>query len=164
MDDKKSLYSAENLEKLSKDIKFNDGAFDYSGVAKTMQNSVLQSKREIEKNAKILADMNVAKMNAEAEYKNNVLNTLISIEKNTANLKNIVELVKDSNENQEKILMVINDLLLLSKEKDKDVIEKKYTTIMKKISDIGENADTMNKLYTFGTTIYTIINSFGIGQ
>lgn len=35
---------------------------------------------------------------------------------------------------------------------------------MKKISNIGENADTMNKLYTFGTTIYTIINSFGIGQ
>lgn len=104
------------------------------------------------------------KFRKEEEYKQNILTTLMSIEKNTASLQNIVELVKDSNENQEKILAIVNDLLLLSKEKDKEVVENKYTAIMKKISNIGENADTMNKLYTFGTTIYTIINSFGIGQ
>lgn len=169
MDDKKSLNSVENFENFeifAKDIKlaFKDDAFDYSGMAKTIQNSVLQSKRGIEENAKIWAEMDIAKMNAEAEFKNNILNTLIAIEKNTAHLKNIVELVKDSNENQEKILMIINDFLLLSKEKDKESVEKKFNMTMKKISDIGENVDIMNKLYTFGTTIYSIMNSLGIGQ
>lgn len=163
MDDKNSLFSAENFEKFEKDIslRFNDN-FDYSEMAKMAQNSVLQSKREIEKNARILAEMNIAKMNVEEEYKNNVLNTLISIEKNTASLTNLVDLIKNSNENQEKILCIINELLSLSKEKDKGKAGEKYKSVMKKITDLGENADTINKLYTFGTTIYSVLQASGI--
>lgn len=103
------------------------------------------------------------KFNAEQKQREEaMLNTLIRIEENTANLNTIVELVKNSTIDQKEILNIINQLLLISKEKDKKEAESKYKKVMGKIATLGENADTMNKLYTFGSTVYAILKANNI--
>lgn len=151
-----------DIYKLASDKIDNLKFVDCSYMVKMARDAVLDSHKEIEEPIIMKAEALVEKINAEEQYRNNILNTLMSIEKNTAGLNTIVELVKNSNENQDEILKIINELLLISKEKDKEKARTKFTASMKKITDLGENADTANKLYTFGTTIYTILSSSGI--
>lgn len=96
------------------------------------------------------------------EYNQDVLSTLKGIEKNTASLTNIVELIKNSNENQDTIINIINELLLLSKENNAEEAESKFKGILSKITSLAEGADTITKLFTFATTIRTILQANGI--
>lgn len=96
------------------------------------------------------------------EYNQDVLNTLKGIEKNTASLNNIIELIRNSNENQETIINIINELLLLSKENNIEEAESKFKGILSKITSLAEGADTITKLITFATTIRTILQANGI--
>ncbi|NFM11392.1 hypothetical protein FDC26_14195 [Clostridium botulinum] len=102
------------------------------------------------------------KFRKEEEYKNNVLNTLINIERNTDNISNLVELIRNSNDKQDQIIDIINELLLLSKETNRDIAVSKYQKVMNKINGFANNVDSYNKLMTFGTTIYTLLHSNGI--
>ena len=96
------------------------------------------------------------------EYKSKVLETLCNIEKNTSNLNTVVELIKDSNENQEEIINIITELLMLSKETNQEEARSKFKKIMNKITNIKDSADTINQLVTLGSTIYAVLKANGI--
>mgnify|MGYP004501721307 CR=1 FL=1 len=83
-------------------------------------------------------------------------------EKNTSNLNTVIELIKDSNENQEEIINIITELLMLSKEINKEEARSKYKKIMNKITNIKDSADTINQLVTLGGTIYAVLKAYGI--
>lgn len=102
------------------------------------------------------------KYRIEAEYNASVLNTLIKIENNTANLTALIELIKDNNERQEEILNVIMDLLSVAKETNKENAQNKYRKIMNKISDFSNDFETFMKLTTFATTVHGVLQSTGI--
>lgn len=93
------------------------------------------------------------------KYENEVLETLKKIEGNTANLKTIVDLIQSSNETQSEVLVIINELLALAKEKDIEVVDSKYRIIMNKITTFTNDVNTITALSNFGITIFNILKS-----
>lgn len=82
---------------------------------------------------------------------------LKGIERNTANLNEIISLLKNGNEKQEEIFDVIVEMLEIAKEKDKEKAQNKCRKVMSKITNLMNDVKTMTTLYSFGTTIYSIL-------
>lgn len=98
----------------------------------------------------------------EAAYKEELISTLNQIELNTASIKEIIDLIKINNDCQDDIVTIITELLSISKQKEKELAEKKYIKVMDSIGKLSANIETITKLYGFGTTIYSILKSRGI--
>jgi|GEM_PF-4943771 len=81
------------------------------------------------------------------------LEELRSINRNTAGLAEIVELISKSNENQDAILEVLFELIALAKEKDVAVVESKYKKIQRTIKTMYGTTVTGNKLFKIAEVV-----------
>lgn len=95
-----------------------------------------------------------------ANYKSDILETLKNIESNTSSLKTIVDLLQDSNENQEDMLKIIIEILELTK-LDKNAAEGKFKKIIGGITQATNSADTMMKLFSILVTVYNWLHAAG---
>lgn len=93
------------------------------------------------------------------EYQQRSLEMLESINKNTANLYSIIELIKDSNEKQDEMISLITEILTLAKAKDKKEAETLYQKIFSKINAEVKNVDAIIKLIGWATSVYQLIVS-----
>ena len=85
------------------------------------------------------------------------LEILQSINENTANLYAIVELINKNNEDQEKILEVMSQVLVIATAKSKEEAESLFKRAMQKLNDTTENVETMIKVMGWATTVYNIV-------
>lgn len=70
------------------------------------------------------------KNNEDAQYKLEVLNTLVDIKNNTANIGDVVTLIRENNEYQDIIIKTLTEILLLTKEQNDKTILNKFNNIM----------------------------------
>ncbi|MED0671734.1 hypothetical protein P4S95_16275 [Aneurinibacillus aneurinilyticus] len=111
------------------------------------------SSEEAEKFSKLRQE----KFRREEEYKQNVLNALLGIEKNTANLAEIVTLIHTNTDKQDEIIELIKEMLEITKAKNQQEAESAYREVMRKVNQYSGDIETMQKLYGFGTMIWNVI-------
>lgn len=93
----------------------------------------------------------------EEQYKQRVLSALEGIQRNTANLTEIISLLHDSNEKQEEIFEIMVEILSIGIAQNEQEAESKYRKIANKISQFSGDIETVQKLYGFASNILTII-------
>lgn len=84
------------------------------------------------------------------------LEVLKRIEMNTAYLKDIVDLLNTSNDHQQEINEMVQDILGIAKAPDKKEAQTRYRSVMKKIGDFGTiTTSTLNilKLSSLASTV-----------
>ena len=84
---------------------------------------------------------------------------LQDIEKNTANLQILVDLIHNSVENQDQIISIMAEILAMAKANNKDEADSLCKRVMSKISDTVQNVETMIKIMTFAKMFYNIVQS-----
>jgi lipoate synthase len=77
------------------------------------------------------------KVQEAAEYQKRSYEVLQAIEKNTANLQVIVDLIHTSNENQDEIIELLSEIQSMAKAKDKDEAGTIYTIVQTYFSNGG---------------------------
>lgn len=93
------------------------------------------------------------------DYQKKSLETLQSINENTANLYTMVELINKNNENQEELLSVMAEILVIAAAKSKKEAESLFKKVMQKINDTTDNVDTMIKIVGWATTVYNMVST-----
>lgn len=89
-----------------------------------------------------------------AQYEADLLYTLKSIEKNTANLSEIVGLIQNSNYQQEEMLGILSEIMNIAKASNKEEAENMWQKLMNKITSTVDGVDSITKLIGFGTVIF----------
>lgn len=82
---------------------------------------------------------------------------LQSINKNTADLYAIVELINQNNDKQDELIALLSEILSLAKAKSKKEADNLFKKVMGKINDTTDNVDAMIKIVGWATTIYNMV-------
>lgn len=90
----------------------------------------------------------------EERYKRDTLNALKNIEKNTGDISQLVFLLNTNTEKQTEILAVMTEILSIGTSKTEEEAEGKYRTVMNKITQTFEDAETMEKLLGYSKMFY----------
>lgn len=91
---------------------------------------------------------------------NQHLEVLKSIEKNTASIESLVELMRSNNENQEVISELLDDMKALASAQNKDEADNWYKKIITKASNMISDVETMQKIIAWGSTLYTVLTPY----
>lgn len=75
-------------------------------------------------------------------------------------MKTLVTLLRDNNENQEKIMEILVEILSLSQVKNKDEAETRYQLALKKITELGSGVESMQTLIGLLTSAYNTVITF----
>ena len=86
-----------------------------------------------------------------------IIELLTSIKADTKNLSNIVELIHQSNENQEELIEIAREILSISAATDRADADNRLKKIIGKINDVVTNGEKVIKLIGFATTIYNLV-------
>lgn len=91
------------------------------------------------------------------QYQAESLEILKSIQENTANLYTLVELISNSNDNQDEIIGILSEIFELAKAKSEEEADKQFKKVMTEITDTVEAAESTAKLVGWLTSIYRIV-------
>lgn len=91
------------------------------------------------------------------EYQQKSLEVLQSINENTANLYTIVELISQTNEKQDELIALIAEILTLAKAKSKTEADSLFKSIMTKINETVDSADSLIKIAGWAMTVYQMV-------
>ncbi|SFE90880.1 hypothetical protein SAMN05428981_11018 [Bacillus sp. OV194] len=95
-----------------------------------------------------------AEKQRELEYQEAVLNALHGIEKNTAILTEMTLLLQKSNEKQDELFQLMVEILGIMKSSTIQEAESKFATVMRKITEFTDHANTMQSLINMATSVY----------
>lgn len=90
-------------------------------------------------------------------YQKQSLEILQAISDNTASLQMIVELIAKTNDNQDEIITMLNEILSIAKANNKADAASMYKKISKSITGTVESAESIYKLLAWANTIYTMV-------
>jgi hypothetical protein len=90
----------------------------------------------------------------EAQYKKEMLDTLIGIKQNTDQLGEMTALLQASNEKQEEIFGLIVNILEINKAKDLIEAETKYRKVMSKIGTFTGDVKAIQSLGVFANSVF----------
>ncbi|EAH1035577.1 TPA: hypothetical protein K8E49_002947 [Listeria monocytogenes] len=82
---------------------------------------------------------------------------LEQVVKNTASLKDIVDLIQTSNDNQEVMLTALYEILKISEAKTKKEADSKLQNVLSKISSNAELANNLAQLTQLAVTIHGML-------
>ena len=91
------------------------------------------------------------------QYQAMSLQILESINQNTANLYTIVELINKSSEQQDEIVSLLVEILSISKAQTKKEASNWYRKSMDRINQTIKDGETLMKVVSFATSVYTAI-------
>lgn len=91
------------------------------------------------------------------EYQQKSLEVLQSINKNTANLYTIVELISRSNDKQDELIALMTEVFSLAKAKSKEEADTMFKKIIGKINDTADSVDSILKIVGWATTVYNMV-------
>lgn len=94
------------------------------------------------------------KARREEEYKQDILSTLMNIEKNTGDISQLVFLLNANTEKQTEVLEVMTEILSIGTSQTSEEAESKYRKVMGKITQTFEDAETMEKLLSYSKVFY----------
>ena len=123
--------------------------YDFDLINQQMQDSVIEVERDSLIPEGYFEDTQ--------EYQQQSLEMLKSINQNTANLYTLVDLISKSNDQQDKIIEIVSEILAIAKAKDKKEAESFLKRAMSKINDTVESTESIIKLAEWATTIYRMI-------
>lgn len=83
--------------------------------------------------------------------------TLQAIEKNTANLQSLVDLIHNSVENQDQIISLMAEVFVIAKAKNKEEADSLCKRAMNKISDTVQDVETIAKLVSYAKMVYNVV-------
>ncbi|EJS11220.1 hypothetical protein CQ058_21530 [Bacillus sp. MYb56] len=95
------------------------------------------------------------------QYNQSVLRTLEKIEQNTGNLYQIVQLLNTQTDKQDTIIELLTEVLAISTSATKEEAEGKYRSVMKKITTVTEDVETIQKLSGFAQMVFQMFQSLG---
>lgn len=95
-----------------------------------------------------------------AEYQKKSYEVLKAIEENTANLRVLVDLIHNSNENQNEIISLLSEIQTMAKAKSSEEAGSVYKRVMSKLAGTIEDAETLQKLVAYAGTIYGIVQTY----
>ncbi|MGQ7056861.1 hypothetical protein, partial [Bacillus cereus group sp. BceL245] len=95
------------------------------------------------------------------QYNQSVLRTLEKIEQNTGNLYQIVQLLNTQTDKQDTIIELLTEVLAISTSVTKEEAEGKYRSVMKKITTVTEDVETIQKLSGFAQMVFQMFQSLG---
>ena len=90
---------------------------------------------------------------------NKSLQILQSIEQNTANLYTVVDMISQSNDNQDKLIAIISEILMIAKAKEQAEADSLFKKAITAINDTVETAESIAKLYSWATMVYKIVTT-----
>lgn len=96
----------------------------------------------------------------EERCKQDTLNTLKNIEKNTGDISQLVSLLHENSDKQIEILEVMSDIMAIGVSSTEGEAEGKYRKVMNKITLTFEDADTMEKLLGYSKTVYHVAKEY----
>lgn len=100
----------------------------------------------------------VEEANKEREkYKQDVLNTLKNIEKNTESLNEIILLMQNSNLQQEEMNVMIQEILNIAKAKTVEEAKGLFSKAIDKIKGLTDDVSAMYAIMNFGMTVTNIV-------
>lgn len=93
-------------------------------------------------------------------YEQETLETLKRIEKNTGDIGQIIALLQTSKMNQEKLLEIVSDIQSIAIAKDEEEADGKYRAVMKKITQLEEDASSMDTLLGYGKLVWNGVKAY----
>lgn len=123
---------------------------EFNDTLSHARQSILSSNETIERAMDSFAE----KARKEEDYKRHILDTLINIEKNTADINQLIYILNDNTEKQTEILTVITEILSIGTAKTTDEAEGMYRKIMNKITQTFEDAETIEQLLGYSKIVY----------
>jgi hypothetical protein len=135
-------------------LKLTNPAANFNDISKMKLNFSLPTFAEQDEGMRLAMEETHRKRE---DYNQDVLNTLKNIEKNTASLAEMINLLKESNVNQTELANIISEFMVIATVKDKDKANSLYRDVMDKLKFIASDADTFTKLTKFGVMIGTIL-------
>ncbi|MCK1996447.1 hypothetical protein MPH47_04200 [Psychrobacillus psychrodurans] len=90
----------------------------------------------------------------EERYKKDTLNTLKNIEKNTGDISQLVSLLHENSDKQTEILEIMTNIMSIGTSSTPEEAESRYRTVMNKINETIQDAETMEKLLGYGKLFY----------
>ncbi len=127
-----------------------------SHLTNSLADSIAANQREMERSMQAVQRERERKEAAEAAYREEAIRSLRAIEQNTANLYTLVDLISKNNEQQEELIEIIAEVLSIAKAKTKEEAESKFRKVMDKITKTVEDGETLGKIATFATTVWTL--------
>ncbi|MED4820167.1 hypothetical protein P9654_09855 [Bacillus atrophaeus] len=124
---------------------------DMSHIQRYNEQIRKEKKREIEEK--------MHKEEAEKQYRDQTLQLLSGIERNTAVLQEISFLMRKSSEKQEEIFALIVEMLEITKSSNQEEAVSKYRSIMEKINQFTSDSATLQSLYTLSGTIFNVVSN-----
>ncbi|MCY8918057.1 hypothetical protein MOE20_01050 [Bacillus atrophaeus] len=138
------------MTKLKIDLPQNS-APDMSHIQRYNEQIREEKKKEIEEK--------MHKEEAEKQYRDQTLQLLSGIERNTAVLQEISFLMRKSSEKQEEIFALIVEMLEITKSSNQEEAVSKYRSIMEKINQFTSDSATLQSLYTLSGTIFNVVSN-----
>ena len=100
------------------------------------------------------------KMEESVQLQRQSYKTLQAIEENTANLRVLVDLIHNSNENQNEIISLLSEIQMMAKAKDSEEAGSLYKRVMSKLAGTVKDAETLQKLVSYAGIIYDIVQGY----
>lgn len=129
-------------------------------MAPKFNNGFGQVENDFFKQMKEIERLKEEELEREEEYKQQVLDALLGIEKNTANIAQLVTLIQSNNDKQDEIILLLKEVFEIGKAQNLEEAESKYRQIMRKISNFEGDVATVQSLTGFANTTFSALQNF----
>lgn len=114
---------------------------------------------DFQKQMKEIQRLKAVEREREEDYKQQVLDALLGIEKNTANIAQLVTLIQSNNDKQDEIIQLLKEVFEMGKAQNLEEAESKYRQIMRKISNFEGDVATLQSLTGFANTTFSALQN-----
>lgn len=123
------------------------------------ESQVSRIMKESERQQKEFTEIMKDKQQKEDQFKKDVLNVLLGIEKNTGNLSEIMQLIRDGQDKQDEIISLITSALEIVKAHNEEEAESKYRNAMNKIARFTGDIEVIQKITMMATVAYQFVKA-----
>lgn len=117
-------------------------------------------RRQIEKANEELSKSLEEQYLKEEKFKQDVLETLMKIERNTGEISNLVFMVQRNNRNQSEIIEILKQILEISTSKTEEEADNRYREIMDKATKLKTDVETITKLIKYAEILWIAVKEF----
>ena len=163
MDDNKLLHSlsAEKFNSISTQLRqgglMNSVRVNNEILSQITNTVNLPPKLEFTSYSKLQLEEQQSLKKSIEEYQDSSLCILQSIEKNTANLNTIIDLIHKGTDQQDEIIGIMADILAIAKSKDMEEAQTTYKKVMCKITETIADAESLAKVTGYASTVFALV-------
>lgn len=157
MTDEKNMHEMiSKLNDLSQNFKINLPKLDMAGPI----NATLDAQRRMEYITEQMVEERQERENQEIRYREESLELLRSIEKNTGDISALVNLVQTNNDKQQEILDVITSIMEISRASTTEEADSLYRNVMTKAQNFNDDVETATTLWSYGKVVWLAVKAY----